>query len=292
MVVPARHRWRRYVRVVGGVLVLSLVTLVLAPDDALAKAGTRAAHRSQAALPRHRGHLYVRDTFRRPVSGSWGRARPGGRWEVAKGQSGNFAVANGQGIVAARAAYFLSGEQILVLPRANRLSYVGSFTVSFDENINNYGPQHGGVVAYLVARFQDTGATGYYRMGLVWEGSTRHLWLRTQTPAGQKNPGDFTSQIDTLIDPTKDFGGPPYSYNVMVQITGTNPTSFASKVWKVGTTEPANWMLTGTDLKNLGPQVAGPIGFRVSNDLYTGSGNYVNYTAHVQVANLVVAPAG
>ena len=278
----------RLVSRVGLVLAVACVAFSVAPGDAGARTGARS---SAAAIPRHRAHLYVRDTFHRPVAAGWGRARPGGKWLLAKGQTSDFSVAGGQGVVAAHAAYFLNGEQILILPHKQPLTYLGSFTIGFDENINNYNPQHGGVVAYLVARFQNTGATGYYRMGLVWEGSTRHLWLRTQTPAGQNNPGDFTSQIDTLIDPTKDFpGGPPYSYNVKVEITGANPTSFASKVWKVGMPEPASWMLTGTDSKNLGPQGPGPIGFRVSNDLYTGTSTYVNYTAHVQIADLVVGP--
>ena len=266
------------------------VALALAAASVLLAVAPVAAART--VVPRHRAHLYVRDTFRRPVNGSWGRARPGGKWSLAKGQLSNFSVAGGHGVVAVHAANYLSGEQILILPRANRLTYQGTFVVSFDENINNYSPQHGGVVAYLVARFQNTSATGYYRMGLVWEGSTRRLWLRTQDPAGAGQPNDFTIQQNTQIDPTSDFPRPPYSYDVKVQITGTRPTSFASKVWKEGTAEPANWMLTGSDSNNLGPQNSGPVGFRVSNDLYTCTGCYVNYTAHVQVANIVVSAAG
>ncbi len=235
---------------------------------------------------------YAADSFARTVSNGWGQADTGGAWTQVKGTASDLSVDGSSGVFSVPAAYYLSGEQILTLPSTSALNYTGSFVVSFGENINNYNPQHGGVVAYLVARYQNTSSTGYYRMGLVWEGSTRHLWLRTQDPAGIKQANDFTIQKDTGIDPTKDYASAPYAYNVKVQITGSKPTSFASKVWKVGTAEPSGWMLTGTDTKNLGPQVAGPIGFRGSNDLYTGSNNYVNYTAHIHIGSLSVAPVG
>jgi hypothetical protein len=169
---------------------------------------------------------------------------------------------------------------------------VGTFDITFMDDINKVNPKFGGVVAYLVARFQNTSSSGYYRLGLSWDAGTRHLWLRTQNPAGHGNPGDFTIEKDTGINPLSAFpSGPPFgAYRLKVQITGSNPTSFASKIWLAGAPEPANWMLTGTDSKNLGPQGEGPIGFRASNDLQSSAGNFLNFTAHLQVANLTVSP--
>jgi hypothetical protein len=114
--------------------------------------------------------------------------------------------------------------------------------------------------------------------------------LRTQNPAGKSNPGDFTIEVNTGIDPATDFpNGPPYGpYHVKVQITGSSPTSFASKVWRAGAGEPAAWMLTGTDSRNLAPQGPGPIGVRASNDLQGSPGSYLSFTAHVVINNLLV----
>ena len=174
-----------------------------------------------------------------------------------------------QGLFAIPAAGFLQAEQILVAPHTRALDYEGSFDVTFLGNIDTVDPHYGGVLAYLVARFHDTGPSGYYRMGVAWDAATRRLWLRTQDAAGKGNPGDFTIERNTGIDPNADFpSGPPYGpYRVEVRITGSSPTTFFSKIWKVGDTEPSGWTLTGTDAENLGPQSAGPIGFRASNDL-------------------------
>src|SRR5690606_32116285 len=35
--------------------------------------------------------------------------------------------------------------------------------------------------------------------------------------------------------------------NVRVQATGTSPTTFRAKVWKVGTAEPSDWIASVTD---------------------------------------------
>ncbi len=235
----------------------------------------------------------MQDDFTRVVASCWGTAPTGGPWSIVKGSSSNLSVDGSGGIVAVRAGSYLVGDQVLTLPTTSAQSVVASFDVTFTDNINKVDPQNGGVVAYLIVRFHDTGATGYYRTGLVWEASTRRLWLRTQTPAGKGRPGDFTIEHNTGIDPTVDFpSGPPYGpYHVMVEVSGSNPTRFASKVWKAGSAEPAAWMLTGADSANLGPQGPGPVGIRASNDLQGNPGAFVDLTAHVVFGHLVVSQA-
>ena len=228
--------------------------------------------------------LYALDSFTRTVSNGWGRADTGGGVVTGKGSASDLSVHGSSGVFSIPGANYLNAEQIVTLPRTSAFDYVGSFVVGFSENINNYNPQHGGVVAYLVARYQARSSTGYYRLGLVWEASDRRLWLRSQNAAGAGQPNDFTIQKDTGIDPTRDYSSPPYAYNVKVEITGSKPTSFASKVWKHGTPGPSGWMLTGTDTKKLGPQAAGPIGLRGSNDLYTGTSSFLSYTEHCTCA--------
>ena len=211
-----------------------------------------------------------------------------------KGSPADLSVDGTAGVFSIPADNYLRAEQIAVLPSASTRDYLGVFEVGFGENVDDLGAAHGGVVAYLVARYQNTSATGYYRMGLVWDGPTHRLWLRTQNAAGQGAPSDWTVQQNTGIDPASDYpAGGPYWYQVKVQISGSTPTSFASKVWKLGTSEPAAWMLTGSDSSGLGPQVPGLVGVRASNDLQGASG-YLAYVAHVYVTNVAIGalPSG
>lgn len=233
------------------------------------------------------------DTFHRVVSGGWGGADVGGPWVVAKGASADLSVDGHDGSVAVRAGPFLTAEHIVVLPATSVADFEGTFDVSFMEDINTVDPAYGGVLAYVVARYRNAGATGYYRLGLVWDAATRRLWLRTQNPVGKGQPGDFTIEYDTGIDPTADFpAGPPYGpYRVAVRISGSDPTTFASKVWRAGGPEPSGWMLTGRDGADRGPQVAGPVGVRVSDDLQSSPRVYLDFVAHVRIGNLVLGPA-
>jgi len=232
---------------------------------------------------------YASDYFGRTVSGGWGSALIGGPWTEVKGTPSELSVNGSAGVFAIPAGNYLSAEQILTLPQTSVRDYTGSFDVTFMENISTIGPKYGGVVAYLVARYQNSSATGYYRIGIVWDAGTRRLWLRTQNAAGKGAPSNWTIEQNTGIDPVQDYpGGGPYAYHVMVHVAGAFPTTFASKVWKVGSPEPSSWMLTGSDPGNLGPQVPGPIGVRASNDLQTGPGTYPAFTAHVEVSAITV----
>jgi len=266
----------------------SRTTTASVPSGSVASAPTTAA-----PPPVPSAGAYTSDDFARVVTGGWGTAPTGGPWSLVKGAASDVSVNGSAGVIAITAGSYLTVDHVLVLPATSVRDYAGSFDVSFMENINRVNPQYGGVLAYLVARFQNTGANGYYRLGVVWDAASRRLWLRTQNPAGKGHAGDFTIETNTGIDPTADFpGGAPYGpYHVKVRITGSGPTTFASKLWKAGTPEPGGWMLTGTDANNLGPQVAGPIGIRASDDLQGSPGSYLNFTAHVVIGHLAVGPA-
>ncbi len=235
------------------------------------------------------GHALAWDTFARSVTNGWGRAAPlGGSWLQVKGNPADLSVDGANGVFAIPAANYLSAEQIAILPSVSAQDYVGTFEVAFSDNVDVLGARQGGVVAYLVARYQNTSATGYYRLGLAWDGPSHHLWLRTQNAAGKGAPSDWTIQTDTGIDPANDYpAGGPYWYEMRVQIHGSSPTSFASKVWRLGTAEPAAWMLSGSDPSDLGPQVPGPVGVRASNDLQ-GTAGYLPYVAHISFTNIAL----
>ena len=234
---------------------------------------------------------YAYDTFSRTVTNGWGAAVIGGPWTQVKGSPGDVSADGSAGVFAIPAGNYLQAEQIMTLSATSQRDYTGSFVVSFMENLNTQNPRYGGLVAYLVARYQNSSATGYYRMGVAWDAGTRHVWLRTQNAAGHGAADDFTVEKDTGIDPVKDDpGGGPYAYHVMVKIAGAFPTTFSSKVWKVGSPEPTSWMLTGTDKGNLGPQVPGPIGVRASDDLQSSASTYLSFTAHIHVTDVNVGP--
>ncbi len=230
------------------------------------------------------------DFFGRTMSGTWGSALLGGTWTQVKGAPSEVSVDGNDGVFSIPAGNYLTAEQIMTLPTTSVRDSTGTFVATFDQNINTVNPHYGGVVAYLVARYQNSSATGYYRMGIVWDAATRRLWLRTQNAAGKGAPSNWTIEHNTGINPVADYpNGGPYAYNVVARISGAFPTTFESKVWKVGTAEPAGWMLTGTDPGNLGPQSAGPIGVRASNDLQTSPSTYPNFTEQIEITAVSVA---
>jgi hypothetical protein len=63
--------------------------------------------------------------------------------------------------------------------------------------------------------------------------------------------------------------------NVRFQVTGTSPTTLRAKVWPAALTEPATWLVTGTD-STAGLQVPGSVGFIA---YLSGSGTNAPITA-------------
>jgi hypothetical protein len=192
-----------------------------------------------------------------------------------------------------REAVYTSAEHILVLPAASAVDAQATFDVTFLDNVKALHPVDGGVLAGVIFRFHNANdqGNGYYRLQLVWSANSGHpgLFLRAQDDSGLNPPGHFKVEQNLGIDPTADYPrGGPYTYHVKVQITRTSATSVALKAWKPGTSEPANWQLTGTDAGNFGPQTAGPVGVRASADLQSSPGAFLPTTSHVRIENLAV----
>ena len=275
--------------IVAGAVVLAVVLAATLTSGSAPSAHNGPPVASSTTVATPSGALAA-DDFARVVKGGWGTAPVGGSWSLVKGSAADVSVNGAGGVIAVPAGSYLTVDHVLVLASTSVRDLVATFDVTFAEDIGRQNPQYGGVVAYVVARFHNTSANGYYRLGVVWDAASRRLWLRTQNPAGKGHPGDFTIETDTGIDPTADFRGPPYGpYHVKVEITGAGPTSFGSKIWRAGP-EPPSWMLTGNDTRGLGPQSAGPVGVRASNDLQGAPGAYLNVTEHVVIAHLMVGP--
>ncbi|HLI72270.1 MAG TPA: IPT/TIG domain-containing protein [Acidimicrobiales bacterium] len=242
--------------------------------------------------------VYVADRFRRAVTSGWGAADQGGAWTLQKGggNSGSESVDGTNGVFAIRSALYTHAEQVLTVP-TTAVDFQFAFDITWTQNIQALTagkPTSGGVLGGVVARFQSANDTdgSFYKLNASWDANNGRpaLMLRAQSNGSSPPGGRFRTNVDTGIDPTVDYpAGGPYTYHVKGEVTGSNPTSFAMKIWKVGNPEPIKWMLTATDNADVGPQSAGLVGFRGSCDL-AKNGAYMNVTGVVKVGNLTVAP--
>ncbi len=243
---------------------------------------------------------YVSDSFSRTVASGWGTADTGGAWTLQKGggTTGSESVNGTSGVLNSVCSFYTQDEQVLTTS-ASALNFNFAFDVYWpqdEKTLSSPTADYGGMVAGVVARYQNASDvdSSYYKMNASWDanGGTPVLMLRAQsngtTPAG----GAFRLNVSTGIDPTVDYpSGGPYGYHVKGEITGTNPTTFLMKIWKVGTTEPSTWQLSGSDTANAGPQVAGLVGFRNSCDLSNDGGStFLPVSGTQDIQNLSVTP--
>lgn len=170
----------------------------------------------------------VRDTFARSVTTGWGTADVGGAW-TASGAGANFAVANGVGTVATAVGQtkhaFLgevsqnSAETQLVTSLDKAATGGGNYVTVLGRRIDAQNDYRAKV------RVLSTGAVSAF---LARNVAATETTLATTTVAGLTYaPGD--------------------RLQVRVQVDGTSPTTLRMKVWKDGTAEPANWLLTTSD---------------------------------------------
>jgi hypothetical protein len=247
------------------------------------------------------------DTFTRTTSSGWGTADTGGAWTVEKGTSSDFSTDGANGIMAIAAATYTTAEHVAILTTTTALEFEATFDITFEDDVKTVASpivNYGGLLGSLIARYQSISDVdnALYKLSLSWDANSGSplLALRVQsngtTPAG----GAFRISVfldgtngNPKIDPTVDFpSGPPFGpYSCRFRIYGSTPTSFLGRVWKKGTTEPTIWHISGTDSGNYGPQVTGPVGFRMSNDLSNNSGStFLSLTSHTHVDNLSVGP--
>ena len=243
---------------------------------------------------------YVADSFGRTVTTGWGTADTGGAWTLQKGggTTGSESVANDTGAITTMPAFYTQDEQVLTTA-TNALDFGFSFDITWPQSVESMSSptaDYGGLLGGIVARFQSAQDEddSYYKMSASWDsnGGSPQLELRAQSNGTVPAGGAFRLNDDTGIDPTADYpSGGPYAYQVAGEITGANPTSFAMSIWKLGTPQPASWMLTGTDTADAGPQVAGLVGFRGDDDLSnTGGSTFLSTPGTVDIGALSVTP--
>lgn len=184
---------------------------------------------------------YAQDTFSRTTTGGFGTADVGGTWTTSSNVA-NFSVSNGTGrvlmAVGAGPSIYLSSVQstnteVLATIGIDRVATGGGVTTALIGRGTSGGDYRGqvkflpnGVVTAAVIRATSAGVTSVVVAESTVTGLTYNLG-------------------DTL--------------SARLQVTGTSPTTLRLKVWKTGTSEPANWLKTGTD-GTAGLQANGRIG--------------------------------
>ncbi|MBX0299473.1 PKD domain-containing protein [Cryobacterium sp. 1639] len=214
------------------------ITVTVTDDDGATATATKTV--TVAAAPG--GTAYATDAFERTVAGGLGAASPGGAWTVT-GSTGNYSVSQGEARLRAAAA---GATVAATLPDVSATDTEVRVNLALQQAATGSG-------AYLSVLGRKVGNDDYRaRVKLTATGAVQLQLLRGGTSLR-------ASTIPGLDYATGD------KLNLVMQTTGTAPTTLSAKVWKVGTTEPTGWQVTTTD-STAALQKAGAIGL----SLYLG----------------------
>ncbi|UDY35504.1 PKD domain-containing protein [Dermatobacter hominis] len=239
------------------------ITLTVTDDDGATATTTR-----QVTVNAPTVSNYAADTFSRTVSNGLGSAELGGAW-TGTGTAAGYSVTGGVGLVSVTAG----ASRTISLNSVAATDTEVSTRIAFDK------AQTGGGT-YVAVLGRRVNATNDYR-----------LKLRVQ--AG----GVVSAQLvrivngtETVIQNLATVPGLTWNANeflkVRFQVTGTNPTNLAAKVWKDGTAEPGAWQLQSTDT-TAALQASGSVG--IWDYL---SGTSTNGPIVMSVDDFVAGPVG
>jgi PKD repeat protein len=183
----------------------------------------------------------ARDDFSRTVSGGWGSADIGGGW-TRSGTATNFNVADGVGTIRMGSA---GAGPSIALNGVSSADTEVRVSVGMDKTATG-----GGTFATIRPRI--TGSGDSYDSDVRWvAGGTVAVTL-------SKTVGSVETalQTKTVTGLTVAAGD---RLNIRVQATGTSPTTLRTKVWKVGSAEPTEWVASVID-SSASLQGAGAVG--------------------------------
>jgi len=169
------------------------------------------------------------DLFTRTLASGWGSAPLGGAWTVSSASA--FAVNGSEGTLTSTAG-------------SGRSAFLRATTSSNTDQLLTMGNNKvvGGSGFYVSVVPRSIVGAGDYRSVVRFMSDGRVSVRLSRTVA------DGT---ETVLRPETIVPGVTYSatdkVQVRVQATGVSPTTLRTKVWKLGTTEPAAWTLTTTD---------------------------------------------
>ncbi|MGB7980662.1 MAG: LamG-like jellyroll fold domain-containing protein [Candidatus Nanopelagicales bacterium] len=170
----------------------------------------------------------ARDGFDRTVATGFGAAEIGGNWTTLSTPS-DYSVSGGW----ANLRIPTAGRT-----RAAELASVSSTSTDVTARVSVDKPITGGGL-YLSLTGRGSNENGYAGRIRIQSNGAVSAFLQSVVANSEKNlrsasvPGLTFAESDSLI--------------MRVQVTGTNPTTLRMKVWKQGTGEPSDWLLTTTD---------------------------------------------
>ena len=207
------------------------VTLTVTDDDGASGSTTR-----NITITAPPPAALASDSFTRTLTNGWGSAPTGGSWTLTPGTSADYRVDGAAGRIATAAGQ-------------TRTAYLGSvssaatdLTVSVSFARSTAGTVYVGAVARRV------GSEEYAARIRVAPDGTVQLQLRRSATTILNLP------ISGLTFASGDV------LKLRVRVTGTAPTLLQTKVWKVGTAEPAAWQLEGYDNVIASLQAPGSVG--------------------------------
>ena len=216
------------------------VKLTVTDDDGASSSSSAPVTVSGEAQP----SILAADRFERTVTGSWGSAEIGGPWSVST-STGVSSVADGKGRTNLKAA---GAGQSAALTGVSSTDTDMVLEVSLDKLPTGSGAS---VVASSLAR--RITSSEYYRsmVKVLSTGAVRVNLHRLAAGAGQ--------QLGSAVTVPGLTYGSGDALRVRTRVTGTSPTTVRVRVWKVGTPEPTNWLVTASD-SSASLQRAGGVG--------------------------------
>jgi len=211
---------------------------------------------------------YATDTFSRTISNGLGAADVGGAWTTT-GTAAGYSVAGGVGRVTVTAG---AGRTITLGSVAATDTEVTT-RLAFDKDQTG-----GGTYVSVIGRRID--ASNDYRLKLRIQAGGAVSAQLTRIVGGSETVIQNLATVPGLNLATGEF------LKVRYQVTGTNPTNLAARVWKEGSTEPSSWQLQATDT-TAALQANGSVGIW---DYLSGSATNAPIT--MSVDDFVAGPVG
>ena len=193
------------------------------------------------------------DTFTRVVANGLGSADIGGAWTLS-GPTTSFAVTNGVGRITGQPRADRAGSLAALRQRDVEIQT----SVSLDRAATG-GGAYVSVIGRRVSRGND------YRLKLRYQAGGSMSAYLVRTLGG----------VETVLAATTVPGitvGAGDGLRVRLQISGSGTTTVKAKLWRTGTTEPAGYLITGTDAAPVTLQAAGDVGLLIyASGSWTGT---------------------
>jgi trimeric autotransporter adhesin len=184
--------------------------------------------------------VFASDTFARTVATGWGSADVGGAWQTT-GAATAFSVGGGAG-------------HLTLMPAAGPSAFLAPTTTDNDITTSlslDKIPTGSGVYLSVIGRRVPSGSEYYAKVRFESTGQVSVTLTRR------------VNGVETSMGPQVAIPGVTYVpgavVNVLVETSGSAPTTVRAKAWAASGTEPADWTTTATD-DTAGLQSAGTIG--------------------------------